>query len=113
VIGPERVDRAHDSVAMFKTVIYFMASLRNPECKMLASEIERVKFEKGGARQEELTYKHAAAFLRTVLDLGKSGVIPPERGLMMSIGVAAWTRALAAPPRPMKPALRWRPSRAP
>jgi hypothetical protein len=87
--GPERIDRAHDSVSMFKTVIYFMASLRNPECKMLASEIERVKFEKGGARQEELTYKHAAAFIRTALDLGKSGAIPVERGLMMSIGVAA------------------------
>jgi hypothetical protein len=27
--GPERIDRAHDGVAMFRTVIYFNAALRN------------------------------------------------------------------------------------
>ena len=43
-------ERAHDAVAMFRTVIYFNAALRNADCKVLAGELERVKFEKGGAQ---------------------------------------------------------------
>jgi hypothetical protein len=34
---------------------YFNAALRNQDCKVLASDLEYVKFEKGGAREEELT----------------------------------------------------------
>ena len=34
--GRERIDRAHDAVSMFKTVLRFVAAaLRRPECKQL------------------------------------------------------------------------------
>jgi hypothetical protein len=87
--GADRVDRAHDAVSMFKTVLRFNAALRRPDCKQLVEELELVKFEKGGARQEEMTSAHAGAFIRTALDLGKRSVMPVERALSMAIGVAA------------------------
>jgi hypothetical protein len=89
VIGPERIERAHHAVAMVRTVIYFMAALRHNDCKLLASELEKIKFEKGGAREQELTYQHVISFIRTALDLGKKGIMPGERALHMAIGVAS------------------------
>jgi hypothetical protein len=88
MIGPERIERAH-AVAMVRTVIYFMAALRHNDCKILAAELEKIKFERGGARQQELTYRHVSAFIQTALDLGKRGVIPRDRALNMAIGVAS------------------------
>lgn len=85
----EHIDRAHDTMAMVRTVIYFMASLRYADCKVLASELDKVKFEKGGAREEELTYQQATAFIKTALELGRKGVMPFDRALNMAIGVAA------------------------
>lgn len=85
----ERIDRAHDAVSMFRTVLRFCAALRHPECKQLAEELKLVQFEKGGAREEEMTYAHAGAFIRKALELGTAGTIPYERGLYMAIGVAA------------------------
>jgi hypothetical protein len=88
----ERIDRAHDAVSMFRTVVNFCSKLKfsgRKDCKELASDLKGAKFEKGGAREEEMTYGHASAFIRTALDLAKRGVIPPERGLSMAIGVAA------------------------
>src|SRR5215470_3882441 len=70
---PERIDRAHNGVCMVRTVIYFLAALRISECKLLAGELEKVKFEKGGAREEELTYSQAAAFIKTALEFGRNG----------------------------------------
>jgi hypothetical protein len=92
--GPERIDRAHDAIAMFRTVTYFCAALHlpsraQPHCQELAKILEQVKFERGGARDQELTYTQATAFLRTARDLGERGVIPRPRALSMSIGVAA------------------------
>lgn len=93
--GRERIDRAHDAVTMFKTVLRFNAAVSRsrPECNQLLEELKNasslVTFEKGGAREEEMTYAYASAFIRTALDQGKRGVIPYERGLYMSIGVAA------------------------
>jgi hypothetical protein len=87
--GPERIDRAHDAVAMFRTVIYFNAALRNADCKVLASELERVKFEKGGAREQELTYGQAVAFVRTAIDFDQRGIMPPGRAINVAIGTAA------------------------
>jgi hypothetical protein len=55
----------------------------------LASELERIKFEKGSAREQELTYAHVSAFIRTAMDLGKRGVILRDRALYMAIGVAS------------------------
>ena len=92
--GPERIDRAHDAVSMFKTVIRFVAAAsRCPGCKQLITDLENagslVRFERGGARQEEMTYPQASAFIRTALDLGNRGVIPADRALAMAIGEAA------------------------
>ena len=87
--GAERIDRAHDAVSMFRTVIRFCAALRKPECKMLAEELKLVKFEKGGARQEEMNYAQAAAFVRTALEMGRAGIIPADRALHMAIGTTA------------------------
>jgi hypothetical protein len=87
--GPERIERAHNAVCIVRTVIYFLAALRIKECKVLASELEKVKFEKGGARQEELTSSHAAAFIKTALEFGNKGIMPHDRCLHLAIGTAA------------------------
>jgi hypothetical protein len=85
----EHVDRAHDTIAMVRTVIYFMASLRYTDCKQLASELDKAKFEKGGAREQELSYQQAAAFIKKALELGRKNIMPFDRALRMAIGVAA------------------------
>jgi hypothetical protein len=87
--APERVDRAHDAVAMFRTVLRFCAALRLPGCKQLADELALIKFERGGAREQEMTFAHATAFIAKALNLGNTGVIPKDRALAMAIGVAA------------------------
>jgi hypothetical protein len=87
--GPERIERAHNAVSQFRTVIYFLAALRKQDCKTLAGELEKVKFEKGGARQEELTYSQAAAFIKTALEFGHKGIMPADRCLSLAIGTAA------------------------
>lgn len=86
--GTERIDRAHDAVSMFKTVLRFNAALRRPECKLLVEELKLIKFEKGGARQSEMTFAHASAFIRTALELGRTNVIPMQRALGMAICTA-------------------------
>lgn len=97
-LGPERIDRAHDAISMWKTVLRFHVALgaNNPaykDCKTLIDALEKggslVNFERGGAREEEMTYAHASAFIRTALELQQRGVIPGDRGLYMAIGVAA------------------------
>jgi hypothetical protein len=87
--GPERVDRAHDGISMWKTVLGFHASLRRPECKLLLEELKLVRFEKGGGREEEMTSGQCGAFIKTALELGRAGKIPAERALSMATGVAA------------------------
>jgi hypothetical protein len=74
---------------MFRTVIYFNAALRNQDCKVLASDLEHIKFEKGGAREEELTYKQAITFIKTALEFGEKGLMPAARCLHLAIGTAA------------------------
>jgi hypothetical protein len=86
---PERIDRAHDAVAMFRTALRFGAALRFQGCRQLNDELAMVKFEKGGAREEEITYAQAVAFIRTALELGRKGVLPEERARYMAIGVSA------------------------
>ena len=88
ILGPERIDRAHDAISMFRTVVYFMAALRHEDCKSLKIELQGEKFEKGGAREQELTYGHVAAFIKTALDLGQRGVMPYDRALYCAIATA-------------------------
>lgn len=92
--GRERIDRAHDAVSMFKTVLRFTAAaLRRPECKQLIDDLENagslVRFERGGAREEEMTFAQAGAFIRKALEMGNSGVLPLDRARYMAIGIAA------------------------
>lgn len=88
--GPERIDRAHDAIAMFKMVIRFVGiALRRPECKQLSGELEDWRFEKGGAREVELSYHHAVAFRDKALELGRAGVEDYFDALYMAIGVVA------------------------
>ncbi len=107
--APERVDRAHDAVAMFRTVIYFCAALRNPDCKVLASELEKIKFEKGGAREQALTYKQAVAFIKTAMKFEQDGTMPPGRALRVAIGTIAQFELLL---RQMDIVGEWAPARA-
>jgi hypothetical protein len=85
----ERIDRAHDAVSMFRTVLWFMTALRRPECKQLAEELKAVRFEKGRAREQEITYQQVMAFIRKAQQMGQSGIIPADRAVHMSIAVAA------------------------
>lgn len=92
--GRERIDRAHDAISMLKTVLRFCAALHlpsreQPHCEQLAKELENWQFEKGGAREQELTYEHASAFIRTALELEARRVLPAGRGLHMAIATAA------------------------
>lgn len=87
--GAERIDRAHDAVSMFRTVLWFMTALRVPECKLLAEELKALKFEKGGAREEEMTYLQVTSFIRKALELGEAGVMPRDRAHYMALGTAA------------------------
>lgn len=87
--GAERVDRAHDAVCMVRTVLRFGAALRYPECRLLADELKLVQFERGGAREEEMTFAQAGAFIRKALEMGRRGAIAAERARCMAIGVAA------------------------
>lgn len=87
--GPERKDRAHDAVSMFKTVLRYNASLRRPDCKQLADELTKVRFEKGGARTEEMNSGYVGAFIKKALEMGQRGVIPLDRARCMAIGVTA------------------------
>lgn len=98
LVGPERIDRAHDAISMWKTVLRFNVALGarhagSKDCKALLEALENagslVNFEKGGAREEEMTYLQASAFVRKALELEQRGVIPKDRGLYMAIGVSA------------------------
>jgi hypothetical protein len=81
--GPERIDRAHDAITMVKMVLRFNAALRRPDCKQLIDDLKNagslVNFEKGGAREEEMTFAYASAFVRKAIELGAKGIIPLER----------------------------------
>ena len=88
-IGPERIVRAHGAVTRFRSVLSFMSALRHEDCKRLAGELSEYRFEKGGSREQELTYQHVVAFIRTALELGSKGVMELEKALSMAICVAA------------------------
>jgi hypothetical protein len=87
--GKERIDRAHDAVAMFRTILRFGAALRFEECRLLESELAMVKFDKGSAREQAMTYPYALAFVSKAKELAANGVIPVWRARSMTIGLAA------------------------
>jgi hypothetical protein len=85
----ERVRRAHGAVATLRMVLYFAAALGYRDCEQLATRLSNVKFERPGAREQEMNYGQVTAFVRTALDLGQRGVMPEERARYMAIAVAA------------------------
>ena len=88
-IGPQRIKRAHDAISMFRTVVRFLASLRVAEAKVLEEELRLLKFEKGGGREEEMTYAYVTAFIDKALEFGEAGIMPSSRALYLAIGTAA------------------------
>ncbi|HET7806608.1 MAG TPA: hypothetical protein VFL53_20405, partial [Pseudolabrys sp.] len=58
---------------MFKTVLRFNAALRRQDCKQLLEDLANatsmVNFERGRARDQEITYAQCAAFIRKALEL--------------------------------------------
>ncbi len=88
--GPERIARAHNAVAMVRTVLRFMAALRKyPDCKQLAEELAKIQFEREGSRDEQLTYQQVRDFLRAAAEMANKGLIERDRALYLSISVAA------------------------
>jgi integrase len=87
--GPERIKRAHDAVATFRMILRFGFALGHDECGKLDDRLAKQRFEKSGAREQEMTYPQAAAFVRKALELGQQGIIPQDRARHMAIGVAA------------------------
>jgi hypothetical protein len=87
--GPLRTKRAHDAIATLRMLLRFGFALGLDECGILAERLKMVRFEKPAAREQEMSYAQAAAFVRTALDLGARAVIPEWRGRYMAIGVAA------------------------
>jgi hypothetical protein len=77
--GKERADRAHDAVAMFRTILRFGAALRFEECRLLESELAMVKFDKGSGREQAMTYPCALAVISEAKELAANGVIPNWR----------------------------------
>lgn len=88
-VGPDRIVRAHGAVTRFRAVLSFLAALRHEDCKRLVGELAEYKFEKGGAREQEMTYQHVISFIRTALDLGHRGIMDPDRARSMATCVAA------------------------
>lgn len=88
-LGPERIARAHNAIAMVRTVLRFMAALRHADCKLLAEELSKIQFEREGAREEELTYPQVRDFLRAAAEMANKGLIERDRALYLSIAVAA------------------------
>jgi hypothetical protein len=89
IFGAERIDRAHDGIAMLRTVLRFMAALRKKDCHQLVEELKLVTFERRGSRELEMTYAMARDFIRTAGELGAKGAIPADRARYLAIGVAS------------------------
>jgi len=86
---PERIKRAHDCVAVFRMILRFGHALDHEECGKLDEKLAKVRFEKSGSREQEMTFVQAAAFVRKALEMGRGGVMTWDRARSMAIGVAA------------------------
>lgn len=77
---PPRPKRAHDAVSMLRQLLRFGHALGYDECGNLAERLKNLRFQRPGAREEEMGLGQAVAFIAKALELG-------ERD--MAIGVAA------------------------
>jgi hypothetical protein len=74
---------------MFRTILRFGAALRFEECRLLERELAMIKFDKGDAREQAMTYPYALAFIIKARELAANGVIPEWRARSMALGTAA------------------------
>jgi hypothetical protein len=82
--GPERVKRAHDAVAALRMILNFGLALGHTECGSLSDGLSKMRFERSGPRESQMTLAHARAFIAAALEFRLSAAI----GLSMAIGVA-------------------------
>jgi hypothetical protein len=87
--GPERIKRAHYAVTTFRMILRFGFALGFDECGKLVERLGSVTFERSGAREQEMTYTQAGAFVRKALEMGRADGMPSDRARSMAIGVAA------------------------
>jgi hypothetical protein len=52
-----------------RAILRFGFALGHDECGKLDERLATQRFEKGGAREQKMTYSQATAFVRTALDL--------------------------------------------
>jgi integrase len=78
--GKPRDKRAYDAVTTFRMVLRFGVALGFSDCKDLIERLSMLRFEKPGAREQQMTFAQVAAFIRKALELGDRD---------MAIGVAA------------------------
>src|SRR5262245_53934626 len=73
---------------MVRMILRFGFALGHDECGKRDDRLAKQRFEKGGAREQEMTYAQASAFVRKALELGQQDLIPMKRARSMAIGVA-------------------------
>ncbi len=78
--GPDRKKRAHDCISALRMILRFGAALGFADCETLVGRLAMLRFERPGARDQELRIEHVVAFVKKALELGKPA---------MAIGVAA------------------------
>jgi integrase len=87
--GADRIKRAHDAVSNLRMILRFGFALGHKDCGELYERLSMLRFERGGAREQEMTFAQVAAFARKALEMGQAGIIPAERAKSMAIGVVA------------------------
>jgi hypothetical protein len=73
-----RIKRAHDAVSMFRTILRFGAALRHKECATLDQKLAMIRFERGSAREQEMTYGQVCAVICKAEEVGRGGLWPIE-----------------------------------
>jgi hypothetical protein len=74
---------------MLSQAVNFGCGLGFKDCAAAMERIKKHRFEKGAGRTEEMTSAYVGAFIRKAAELAANGVIPADRALYLSIGVAA------------------------
>jgi hypothetical protein len=94
----EHVKRAHEGISTFRQVVYFLSAMRRYDgVKQIADELSKIKFERPGARTQEITYAQVLAFCKAADEMVAKGVLPAERAASMKIGVCGQFDTLLRP----------------
>jgi hypothetical protein len=87
--GAERKKRAKDAIDMLKALAKFGETMGSDDCAEMYARVKHLRFEKSGVRQQEMTAVHVAAYVRSTLERGRSGIIPERRAYSLAIGLRA------------------------